>query len=182
MSLKNLVPKQRRFVEEYLVDLNGAQAAIRAGYSADTARQIASELLTKPDIAAAVQELMDARAKRTAITADRVLAEMGKIAFSDMRKVATWHDEMVSFRNSEELDDDSACAVQHIKAKTTTDDNDYKTVTIELKLHDKLKALEMCARHLKLFGGDDDDSKTRVSVTIENIADLCKKARDPGEA
>ena len=70
---KPLSTKQRRFVEEYLVDLNGTQAAIRAGYSPRTARQIASENLSKPDIADAIAEAQAARSQRTQITADRVL-------------------------------------------------------------------------------------------------------------
>jgi phage terminase small subunit len=68
-----MTPKQEAFVREYLVDLNATQAAIRAGYSAKTARQTAAEYLAKPDIAAAVQKAMDERAERTEITADYVL-------------------------------------------------------------------------------------------------------------
>lgn len=68
-----LTAKQRRFVDEYLVDLNATQAAIRAGYSAKTAGAIGGENLEKPEIAAAVQAAMDERSKRTEITADYVL-------------------------------------------------------------------------------------------------------------
>jgi len=68
-----LTPKQRRFVEEYLVDLNATQAAIRAGYSQKTARQMGDENLSKPDIAKAVHEAQQARSKRTEITQDYVL-------------------------------------------------------------------------------------------------------------
>lgn len=68
-----LTAKQQMFVKEYLVDLNATQAAIRAGYSAKTARQIGDENLSKPDIAAAIQEAMDKRSERTEITADYVL-------------------------------------------------------------------------------------------------------------
>jgi phage terminase small subunit len=68
-----LTDKQQRFVEEYLIDLNATQAAIRAGYSPDTARQIACENLTKPDIAAAVAEALAERSERTKITQEYVL-------------------------------------------------------------------------------------------------------------
>lgn len=71
--MAELTAKQARFVEEYLIDLNATQAAIRAGYSAKTARQIGDENLSKPDIAAAVQAAMDERSARTEITADYVL-------------------------------------------------------------------------------------------------------------
>jgi phage terminase small subunit len=68
-----LNPKQQRFVDEYLVDLNATQAAIRSGYSKKTAYSIGDELLKKPEVAARVQAAMDKRAERTEITADYVL-------------------------------------------------------------------------------------------------------------
>ena len=64
-----MTPKQQRFVEEYLVDLNATQAAMRAGYSAKTARQMASENLSKPDIQDAVAREQEARSKRLEIDA-----------------------------------------------------------------------------------------------------------------
>ena len=66
--MSNFTPKQARFVEEYLVDLNATQAAIRAGYSKKTARQVASENLTKPDIQEAIAAAQDDRSERTGIT------------------------------------------------------------------------------------------------------------------
>lgn len=77
---KKLTPKQAQFVVEYLVDMNGTQAAIRAGYSINTAQQIASELLLKPLIAKAIKEQMDARAQRTLITADWILNQIKLVA------------------------------------------------------------------------------------------------------
>jgi len=71
----SLTDKQQRFVEEYLVDLNATQAAIRAGYSEDTARAIGSENLSKPAIADALAEAMAQRASELAIDARWVLSE-----------------------------------------------------------------------------------------------------------
>lgn len=68
-----LTPKQQRFVEEYLIDLNATQAAIRAGYSAKTAQVIGAENLTKPIISKCIQEAMEKRSQRTEITADFVI-------------------------------------------------------------------------------------------------------------
>lgn len=82
-----LTEKQQRFVDEYLVDLNATQAAIRAGYSADTARAIGHENLTKPDIQLAIAEARKAQQQRTQITADRVVLELGLIAFADAREL-----------------------------------------------------------------------------------------------
>lgn len=79
-----LTEKQKRFCEEYLVDLNATQAAIRAGYKEKTARSSASENLTKPDIQQYLRELIDQRSERTGITADTVLLELERIALSDV--------------------------------------------------------------------------------------------------
>ena len=75
-----MTPKQQRFVEEYLVDLNATQAAIRAGYSERTAAQIGEENLRKPEIAEAVQAAMDTRSERTEITQDYVLSGLKEVA------------------------------------------------------------------------------------------------------
>ena len=81
---RKLTPKQARFVQEYPIDLNAAQAAIRAGYSAKTARVIGHENLIKPDIAAAIEKAMAERAERTRLTADWVIDELRKLAGANM--------------------------------------------------------------------------------------------------
>lgn len=80
-----LTAKQEAFVAEYLIDLNATQAAIRAGYSVNTARAISSEILAKPDIQAEIAAAMKARAERTEITQDKVLADVEKIKLDAMR-------------------------------------------------------------------------------------------------
>ncbi|MFZ5517673.1 MAG: terminase small subunit [Candidatus Zhuqueibacterota bacterium] len=72
-----LTDKQKLFSEEYLVDLCATKAAIRAGYNNRTARAIGSENLTKPYIKSEIQRLMDERSKKTEITAEDVLRELG---------------------------------------------------------------------------------------------------------
>ena len=76
-----LTKKNEVFCDEYLIDLNATQAAIRAGYSVESAGSIGSELLKKPEIRARIDRAMAERSKRTGINADRVLLELGKIAF-----------------------------------------------------------------------------------------------------
>lgn len=82
-----LTAKQQRFVDEYLVDLNATQAAIRAGYSADTAGAIGHENLKKPEIQLALQEARKEQQKRTGITADAVLLEIANVAMADAREL-----------------------------------------------------------------------------------------------
>lgn len=156
--MKNLTPRQAAFVREYLIDLNGTQAAIRAGYSAKTANEQASRLLAHVSVAAAVQAAMDARSERTEITADRVLAELAKVGFSDIRKL---FDDDGKMKHVTMLDDETAAFVSSIKvvankANRADGENEQLEVenTLEIKVWDKLSALEKLGRHLKLFGAD----------------------------
>ena len=79
---RELTEKQKRFCEEYLVDLNATQAAIRARYSKKSAYSIGQENLQKKEIRRYISESMKARSLRTQVTADRVLQELAKIAFA----------------------------------------------------------------------------------------------------
>jgi phage terminase small subunit len=168
----SLTPKQAAFVREYLVDLNATQAAIRAGYSAKTAASIGDENLRKPAIAAAIKEAMDKRARRTEVTADRVVQELAKIGFSDIRRLVSWETltidpdfaedvdvtkedqahggalqrarrhTLVHLVGSDELDEDSAASVAEISQTAHG---------VKVKLHDKRAALVDLGRHLGLF-------------------------------
>jgi phage terminase small subunit len=78
-------PLQQRFCEEYVVDLNATQAAIRAGYKATNARSQASALLTKPNIQEEIQRLREERSKRVGLTADVVLNRLRQLVTADIR-------------------------------------------------------------------------------------------------
>ena len=84
LTRAKLTPKQLRFIEEYLIDLNATQAAVRAGYSRDTARVIGSENLSKPDIAGAIAARQKERTAKAELTAADVAAELAKIGFANM--------------------------------------------------------------------------------------------------
>jgi phage terminase small subunit len=85
-----MTPRQRRFVEEYLVDLNATYAARRAGYSARSASTTGYRLLQRSAVAAAVAEAQEKRAARTRVSADRVVTELAKVAFGDPRRLLSW--------------------------------------------------------------------------------------------
>lgn len=146
----SLTPKQARFVREYLIDLNGTQAAIRAGYSAKTSRQIADENLSKPYIAAELQTAMAERAKRTEVTADRVLAEFARLGFSDVRRIFT---STGGLQLPTEMDDETAAAVQSVEVVTRRVPGDGEQVEHihKIKLADKIGALTQIGRHLGMF-------------------------------
>lgn len=160
-----LTAKQRAFVREYLIDLNATQAAIRAGYSENTAYSIGQENLKKPEIASAIEAAMKIRSARTDITADRVLRELAKIGFADIRKAIKWHSHLINEEDnpdggdiaviktivtnqvelvgSEDLDDETAAAISEISQNTSGG--------IKLKMHDKRAALVDLGKHLGIF-------------------------------
>lgn len=144
-----LTAKQQEFCEQYMVDLNGTQAAIRAGYSEHTAKEIAYELLTKLHIKARVAELKAAQSDRTTITADKVLHEIARLAFSDLRRLMTPAGHLI---NPQDWDDDTAAAVSSVEVVTYTPRGEDKPIeyTHKIKAWDKNSALEKLCKHLGL--------------------------------
>jgi phage terminase small subunit len=160
-----LTPKQARFVEEYLVDLNGAQAAIRAGYSAKTAKEQAARLLTKVHVTEAISAAQQARSTRTEITQDRVLEELAKIGFSDIRRIFT---DDGGLQNPSEMSDDMAAAVQSVEVvvrQVPGEDRREVEHVHKIKLNDKLGALTQIGRHLGMFT-DNVNAKVSGGVTV----------------
>lgn len=159
MSGDKLTPKQQRFVEEYLIDLNATQAAIRAGYSPKTAEQQGYQLLQKTSVVAAIAEAQEARSKRTEITQDMVLQELARIGFADIRKAVNWGRSPIDTDSdnadpnglrmypvelvaSEEIDDATAAAVSEVS---------LTQAGIKIKMYDKKAALDSIGKHLGMF-------------------------------
>lgn len=146
-----LTRRQQTFVNEYLVDLNATQAAVRAGYSKKTANEQGARLLAHVSVAAAIQKGMDERSARTGITADKVLQELAKLGFSDPRKV---FDDNGNLLPVTKFSDDVAAAVSSIEVVTTRLPGGEATEvehTSKIKFWDKRGSLELLGKHLKLF-------------------------------
>jgi phage terminase small subunit len=143
-----LTLKQARFLEEYLVDLNGKAAAIRAGYSQRTAEVQASQLLSNYKIRVALEDAMQARSKRTEVTADRVVAEYARIAFANMRDYLPKKGETIDLQR---LDQDRTAAVEEIIIDEFVDQAGTVHRRTRVKLHDKKAALDSLAKHLGMF-------------------------------
>ena len=153
---KKLTKKQQLFVDEYLIDLNATQAAIRAGYSVDSAKEIGCENLTKPNIQQAIAKAMAERSKRTGINQDRVVLELAKIAFVKMTDIVD-PDTGEILPNAS--DDDLAC-IESVKFKQS--DNQYGgSIEREVKLSPKMKALELLGKHLGMW-----NDKLNVEFTL----------------
>lgn len=159
-----LSAKRRRFVEEYLVDLNGTQAAIRAGYSAIAAKVTASRLLTDANVTDAISKLRAKLSEKLEITAERVLSELARIGFANLAdfycrdgsgNIAVDVDAL--------LDPGKAAAVVQIDMQTSVDG----AQTIKLKLADKKGALIELGKHLGLFA-----ERAEVNVTQRREQDI----------
>jgi len=146
-----LTAKRVRFVEEYLVDLNAAAAARRAGYTSKRSEAVGYDLLTNADVQSAIESAQKERSARTGVTADRVVKELARIAFADPRKVMTWGPSGVVLRDSGGLTDDEAAIVAEA-SQTVTEAGG----SIKLKLCDKLAALDKLARHVGLYQEHED--------------------------
>ena len=162
-----LTKKRQRFCEEYLIDLCGTQAAIRAGYSVETAGSIASELLTIPEVRARIETAMAARSRRVGVNADRVLQELGKVAFINAVDVINMNDATLA----DDADRDDTAAIASVKVKTFPTEAG-EGIEREIRLADKLKALELCGRHLGMF-------KDQVNINVDlELSDRIKKSRE----
>src|SRR6185437_2064081 len=142
-----LTPRQQRFVEEYLVDPNGHQAALRAGYAPRGARQTVTHLLKRPEVAQAIRRGMDARAERMRLDPDRVLAELVRIAFADIGNLVDWGPDGVTLKPKRELSADDRAAVAEVAAGAGKGGAGPR-----LRLHSKPRALDAIARHFGLYG------------------------------
>lgn len=148
-----LTPKMKLFVQEYLVDLVASAAAIRAGYSQRRAHEIGYQLLRKPAVEEAIQAAMKKREQRIQVTADKVVSELAKIAFSDLR-------DFVEFGPEVKVHEESGIKVIRsavlIKPSSEVDGSILAEVSqtpsgIKVKPHDKMKALELLGKHIGMF-------------------------------
>lgn len=165
---RKLTPMQARFVGEYLIDLNATHAAARAGYSARTANEQGSRLLANVSVRSALSEAMKAREKRTHITQDRVLQELARLAFSDIRKAFK---EDGTLKLPQDLDDDTAAAMAGIDTITSSvhggdEEAPLSLTTKKVKIADKNAALTLAMRHLGML-----NDKLQIDAPMVRIKD-----------
>jgi phage terminase small subunit len=145
---RKLTNKQKLFVEEYLVDLNATQAALRAGYSKKMAGRIGYQLLEKTRVQEAIQKAIEDRQKRTQITSDRVLNELARVGFSDIRGAFNEHG---ALKRPEDWDDATAAAISSIEVVTKNIGDGEVEYVHKIRLWDKKGSLELIGKHLKMF-------------------------------
>lgn len=140
--------RTKAFIRAYLGKANGnaSEAARMAGYEGNNPGAFGAYYLKKPQVKAAIAEHQKRMQKRFEVTEEKVIAEYAKIAFSDMRDVAKWSGDYVSFLASEELTEEAARAVSEISSTPT----EYGQA-MRIKLHDKKSALDALSKKLGLF-------------------------------
>ena len=150
--------KHECFCQEYLIDLNGTQAARRAKYSARTAGEQACRLLTDVRIQARIAELKAIRNERTRVTQDRVVKELAMLGFSDLQNYITIDSltGTIQAKGFEDMPAGESRALKSIKEdRAIKEDADGKGVTVYDKvsftMHDKIRALEILAKHLGML-------------------------------
>lgn len=139
--------KQQRFVDEYLIDLNATQAAIRAGYSVKTANEQGARLLANVSISNAIAKEMAERSKRTGINQDRVVLELAKIAFANIADFINVDDATVK----EIASKDDLATICSVRIKTFQNRYGETGTEREIKIYDKIRALELLGKHLGMF-------------------------------
>lgn len=167
---------QKRFCDEYLIDLN-ATRAYKVAYpnckKDETAKSAGSRLLTNVNLQNYISEKMKEREKRTEITQDMVIKELAKIAFLDIRKLYTENGQL---KNIADIDDETAGAISSLETLEEYDgygdDREKIGDTQKVKLLDKTKALELLGRHLGIFNDKLDVNVKEKEEKKNAISDI----------
>lgn len=160
-------PKHERFAHEYVIDFNATQAAIRSGYSENTAYSQGSRLLKDVEISARILELTMAPIKKLEITRERVIEEMARIAFADPRKMFNANGDLKPIHD---LDDDTAASVAGVEVVTVTrgrgEDAEVDYVH-KVKNWDKPKMLSDLGKHFNIYEDHQKSGTGEINVTIQ---------------
>lgn len=166
---KKLTPKQKRFVEEYLIDLNATQAAIRAGYSKKTAYSIGQQNLKKLEIQNAITAAREMLSQRTEITQDWVLKKLAAIATVPLTELCEWNPSGITLKDSNDLPPEAIACIKKITERMGADGNS----SLSVEQYDKMRALELIGRHLGMFS---DNVNVKCDFTGLSDAELVERA------
>lgn len=161
--------KERRFVDEYMIDLNAYAAALRAGYAPATAKNASSWLDAarpgKPKVREAVEKRMAELSKRTGVTAERVMHELARIAFANATDVV----DTKSGNVRPDADRDDTAAIQSVRVRDGLESTEH-----EIKFCDKIRALELLGKHLGMFA-----ENVKIDGAVPVIVDDVDEAEQP---
>jgi phage terminase small subunit len=161
---KRLTQKQRVFCHEYVKSSNATQSAILAGYTKTNASAVSCALLKKPHIQDYLSQLTGEKLQQVNIETEDVLKELGTLAFSNMKNLARWNDpEGVVVHSSDDIPDEIAKCISSVEDVL---DKEGRKAGVRIKLHDKIKPLEILAKYVNILvqpasGKKDDPVHTR---------------------
>lgn len=177
--MAKLTPKQQRFVDEYLIDLNATQACIRTGYSEKTANREGSRLLSNVDIQNAIQQAMNERQNRTQINADYVLNRLVQIDQLDVLDIL---DNQGNIKPIDEWSKEWRTNISSIEVV-----EDSHGILRKIKFPDKVKNLELLGRHIQVGAWSDkkvvdnissDGSMTPTNISADEFEEIAKNLLD----
>lgn len=164
---KKLTARQEQFVKEYLIDLNGTQAATRAGFSAKTANEQAVRLLADVSVRSAIEAAQAKRTEKVELTQERVLLELKRLALFDIRKIFNADG---TLKRVVDLDDDTAAAIMSVEMVEIGTDGQL-AISKKFKASDKKGALELTMRHMGML-----NDKLELTIPTVRVKDFTGKA------
>ena len=184
----SLNAKQKRFVQEYLIDLNQTKAAIRAGYSPRSANLQGVRMMANDVVVSEIKKIQDRRAKRFEVTADRVVHELAKIGFSNMLDYVEIGDDGQPRPNFSAIDRDLGAAIVECTVDTFTEgrgEDAEQVRRVRIKLADKRAALVDLAKHLGLYRESVDVNvnhtgsiEVRPGMSLDELQDVFRRVKN----
>lgn len=159
-----LTDRQRRFVEEYLVDCNAARAAVRAGYSPKGAEKTGYRLKKVPAVRVALEAAFEVKRQGAEVDRERIIRELARIAFADISEIAAWDEQGLSFKEAAALSPEQTACVAEVAESGTGG-----AKKLRIKLHSKTKAIEALCRLLGLYDEKGKAAGDRVFNIITRV-------------
>jgi len=169
IEYNKLSAKRQRFVDEYCIDFNGAQAAIRAGYSANSASMQAARLLANDNIRKALEERKIEIAEESKLKVSDVIDELRNIAFSDITQVVSFSASKAKVKSSRKLSEDARKVIASVSQTQNG---------LTVKMHDKVKALELLGRYLNIFTDRVEVEGRGLGLILNMNAPIAEKSKD----
>jgi len=167
----SLNDRQARFVREYLIDLNGTQAAIRAGYAPKAAQEQSSRLLSNAIISAEIERLRSRQMDKLEITSERIIRELALLGFSNMKDYIRVTEQGSALVDLSELDRDRAAAIQQITVEEYVEGHGYDAERVrktKFKLSDKRSSLELLGKHTGVFESGTSEKQRDLAKEVKN--------------
>lgn len=166
--MSELTEKQKRFCQEYVIDLNATQAAIRAGYSENSANEQGCQNLAKLNIQEYISQLQQSKSEELNITQNQVLKELMKVAFGDVKN---YFDDLGRLIDINELENDVSGSIKSVtvqQEKTELKGESFISSSLKkIESYDKLKALEIINKMLGFYAKDNEQRKPEIVLPTQ---------------